>query len=373
MLKNQYTSIRRNLSNIKGWRTNRKILVIESDDWGSIRMPSREVYHELLNAGIRVNECSYDRCDSIESEQDLEFLFDVLSEFRDSYGNPPVITANMLMTNPDFEKIRRSGFSEYYYELFTETYKKYPHHSNSFSILKQGLAEKLFFPQFHGREHLNIKRWMSALRKGLPETMFAFDLKVFGLSTSVSNEKRKSYLQAYGLDEVSEIEEHKKIISEGLTLFKNTFGFTARSFMAPNYTWHYDLDPVLSDSGVRYFQGNGYRNIPIVGGYKSMRYSLGQRNIFNQIYLKRNCLFEPSEFNADWINSCLKEISIAFFWNKPAIIASHRVNYIGSIAPNNRDLNLRLLRTLLKKVINHWPEVEFMTSERLGDIISLNN
>jgi len=37
-------ALRKNLVNIPGWRTNRKIVVIESDDWGSVRMPSREVY-----------------------------------------------------------------------------------------------------------------------------------------------------------------------------------------------------------------------------------------------------------------------------------------------------------------------------------------
>ena len=32
----------RNLSNLPGWRTSRKIVVIESDDWGTIRMPSNK-------------------------------------------------------------------------------------------------------------------------------------------------------------------------------------------------------------------------------------------------------------------------------------------------------------------------------------------
>lgn len=29
-----------NLINIRGWRTNRKIVVIESDDWGTLRTPN---------------------------------------------------------------------------------------------------------------------------------------------------------------------------------------------------------------------------------------------------------------------------------------------------------------------------------------------
>ena len=40
--------LRKGISNIMGWCTNRKIIVIESDDWGSIRMSSKQAYNSLL-------------------------------------------------------------------------------------------------------------------------------------------------------------------------------------------------------------------------------------------------------------------------------------------------------------------------------------
>jgi len=43
MLKEIKKIAMRNVANIPGWRTDRKIVVIESDDWGAIRMPSKEV------------------------------------------------------------------------------------------------------------------------------------------------------------------------------------------------------------------------------------------------------------------------------------------------------------------------------------------
>ena len=49
-----------NLLNIPGWRTKRKIVVIESDDWGSIRMPSRDIYEKLLAEGYRVDLNKYE-------------------------------------------------------------------------------------------------------------------------------------------------------------------------------------------------------------------------------------------------------------------------------------------------------------------------
>ena len=154
----------RHLSNLPGWSTNRKIVVIESDDWGSIRMPSREVYDKLLKAGIRVDRCPYNRYDSLASEEDLSALFEILTQFRDKNGKQPAITANTVVANPDFEKIQASGFKEYFYEPFTETLKKHPAHQNSFNLWTQGMSEGIFQPQFHGREHVNLPLWLSLLQ-----------------------------------------------------------------------------------------------------------------------------------------------------------------------------------------------------------------
>ena len=120
--------ILRFLSSIPGWRTNRKIIVIESDDWGTVRMPSRMVYEKLLKAGLNLNGgdgLRYSLYDSLESQADLEGLFQVLFSFRDFNDSPAVITANSVVANPDFKKIKESGFQRYYYEPFTETLNKY--------------------------------------------------------------------------------------------------------------------------------------------------------------------------------------------------------------------------------------------------------
>ena len=47
ILDNMLIPTRKELYNMFGWRTKRHLVVIESDDWGTIRMPSREVYEEF--------------------------------------------------------------------------------------------------------------------------------------------------------------------------------------------------------------------------------------------------------------------------------------------------------------------------------------
>ena len=83
----------------------------------------------------------------------------------------------------------------------------------------------------------------------------------------------------------------------------------------------------------------------------------------------RNCFFEPSLTKNFKVEDTLKEIEISFRWKKPAIICSHRLNYIGYLDKKNRDRNLEYLNNLLNTILVRWPEVEFMTSVELGEII----
>jgi hypothetical protein len=104
---------------------------------------------------------------------------------------------------------------------------------------------------------------------------------------------------------------------------------------------------------------------------KLIRHYLGEKNNWTQYYLIRNCGFEPSVDNTDF-NKTLNEISNAFFWKKPAIISTHRINFIGELVENNRTKNLNALETLIKKILIKWPDVEFITSDNLGNKIKLN-
>ncbi len=362
--------VSRHKNNIPGWRTNRKIVVIESDDWGSIRMPSRKIYEKLLKAGLRVDLCPYNKYDSLASEEDLSALFGVLTKFQDKNGNHPVITANSLVANPDFEKIKDTGFKEYHFEPFTKTLERYPNHSGSFKLWQEGMEKKLFHPQFHGREHLNVRRWMKQLQMGSKETMLAFENQLFGISTNITTEKRKSYLAALDWDDESDLAYHKELLSEGLDLFEDFFKYKSTSYIATNYTWDPEIESTLAGKGVRFIQGAGTQSKPGLSGNTLIRHWLGQKNAFGQTYLTRNCSFEPSlNEKKDWVSSCLKEMEIAFFWKKPAVISSHRLNFIGFINESNRNRNLKYLESLLKTIVKKWPEVEFLSSEQLGEVI----
>jgi hypothetical protein len=87
----------------------------------------------------------------------------------------------------------------------------------------------------------------------------------------------------------------------------------------------------------------------------------------------RNVQFEPSllpEQQKDRaVRDCLNQIKTAFFWNKPAIISMHRINFCGTLHEKNRIDNLKRLDVLLKEITLRWPDVIFMDSVSLGKMI----
>ena len=359
--------------NMSGWRTNRKIVVIESDDWGSIRMPSREVYLHCLKEGYPVDKISYERYDSLASEDDLELLFELLGSFRDGKGTSPVITSNCVVANPDFEAIRAGNFQDYHYELITDTFLKYPRHQRNFEIWKQGMESKIFHPQYHGREHLNVSRFMEALRNGDKTAHFGFEQQMPGSIPRGPEVDGNHYVEALRYHSKEDKDEKLKFFLEGLDIFESLFGYRSESIIPPNYTWSPDFDRAVLEQGVRYFQGLRLMAEPVPGEpSKQHSIQLGKQNQLGQTYLVRNSLFEPSMFGLgikDPVDRCLNEMRIAFSLKKPTIITSHRINFVGFIDPGNRDRNLKLLSQLLSRALRRWPDIEFITSDALGRLI----
>lgn len=366
------TILAKNYVNFRGWKTAKKIVVIESDDWGSIRMPSRAIYDDLLADGIPVNSSYFTKNDCLESEEDLNELFKVLTSFQDKKGNHPVITANAVMANPNFEQIAASHLKEYSYELFTETYKHYKHDSKVFELWKsEGMGKRLLWPQFHGREHLNVKEWMTVLNANTKQENLGFEHKaLLGIGNRLVSKRTNEYMSAFEYDSEEDLKQIDTITKDGLEIFEKIFGFKSKSFVASCAIRSEKLDEVLVENGVVYHQCGQYRKPDGKGAYETINRFWGDTNQYNQLYWRRNATFEPSrDPNFDWVNSCLKEMAIAFRWGKPAVINSHRVNYIGSIFEENRENGLRLLNELLKAMLEKWPDIEFFTSDQLGDFM----
>lgn len=351
--------------------TNRKILVLESDDWGSIRMPSKKVYEKCLRHGYPVDLNPFERYDTLESGEDLEFLFEVLSSYKDKNGNHPVITANCVVANPDFNKIRENNFQEYYFELITETFRNYPNHNKNFEIWLKAKSDGLFFPQYHAREHVNVSKLMKALQNNDKDVHFGFANQMAGSIKKGRVKNGNSYVEATNYSDENDKADKLNIYLDGLDVFKTLFKYPSKSIIPTNYTWSTDFNKPVSDKGVKYIQGVRKMKEPNEKNPIYYNRYTGKKNEYQQIDLVRNCDFEPFVTkNIDVISTCLNEIKVAFLLKRPAIISSHRVNFVSGICKSNRDSTLKSLNEIIKTSLAKWPDIEFMTSVQLGDLIN---
>ena len=349
-----------------GSRLKEKLVVIESDDWGSMRMSSREAYEHLLAKGIAVDKSPYTRSDGLERSEDLELLFAVLRKHRGSDGKPAVITANTVMGNPDFKAIESSDFKDYTWMDLDKSYEHAGDSERVLSLMQEGIQEGLWLPQFHGREHVNVERWLKALQSKAEPFWSGFEQRVWGFSNDLV--AGPSIQASHDSEKSSEIIE---IIKEGLLEFSRVFKFNSETFIANNYIWSEDLNESLLAAGVRHFQGMKYQWLPREASQEKrerIRRKTGERNALGQTYAVRNCHFEPTE-KGHTVEGVLKEVASAFFWKKPAIICTHRINYTSRLDVKKRDENIRDLHRLLAQICMKWPDARFISSKELADVL----
>lgn len=361
----------------KSFSTHKRFVVIESDDWGSLRTKDKAARQRLNAIHPSIEKDKYSQLDSIATEEDLTALFEVLQSVKDSQGNPACMTANVCTANPDFEKIKTDQFEHFHYKPFTEALSQNSKQTDLFQLWQKGIEEKVFLPQLHGREHLHALAWLAELKAGNTDLLKAFELETWGIPyTSLKRQKRKNVqasLDVYDME--SEEAYHKDWVKESAQLFKKHFGFKAKSFIPPAFTWHSNIHQDLANAEIKSLQGIKLQYQPKLKntkGYKRIPHYTGEVDSNSDlIYTTRNAFFEPyMNPNKDWVDSCMAEINKAFKTNKPAIIGAHRINFIGRLDEKHRDRNLKKLKDLLKAIKNTYPEVEFIDSGTLSQYLS---
>lgn len=369
------TGLLQNIKNIYGWKTNRKIVVISVDDYGNVRLDSKKARENLDKAGMKV-KTRFDALDTLENRTDLEMLYDALSSVKDKHGRHAVFTPFALPCNINFEAMAENGHTEYVYELLPETYKKLEAldteaYAGTWDLWKEGIDKGLMVPQFHGREHLNLKVFKEKLAKKDTEVITALQNRSY-TSISSSGYPTISITAAFEFWDFEENESFTEIITDGLNAFEKVYGYRSNHFNPPGGREHPVIHEVLKQQGIEYLdtpyvkqehQGNGK--------FKRVLNHTGKKNHLGQTYEVRNVVFEPTEkkpFN--WVDYSFKQVETAFRWNRPAIISSHRVNFCGHIDPANREKGINDLSQLLKKIVQKWPDVEFMAANELGDVIT---
>jgi hypothetical protein len=201
----------------------------------SVSIPKRHVSAWTLQ-GVKARN-RFDRLDTLETRQDLEMLYEVLRSVRDQNGRHAVFTPFALPCNIHFEKVEAGGFREYHYELLPETFQKLSvrqpeAYDGAWEKLREGIDAGLMVPQFHGREHLNLKVFEEMLQKKEPQVITALKNRSY-TGISDSGYKTISQLAAFDFWKFEENERFHDIIRDGLNRFEQVYGYRSHHFTPP--------------------------------------------------------------------------------------------------------------------------------------------
>lgn len=355
-----------NAKNLIGIKTRRKLVVIYVDDYGSIRVRDKEAYRNLLKAGLAVDKTRYGY-DTLCTTEDLQMLFDVLTSVKDKNGHNAVFTPFANIANPDFEKIKASGFRQYYREPFTATMERMGKaYEGAFDLWKQGIAVGIFCPEYHGTEHISVWKFMKALQEGHRSTMLSFENGSVCAPFFKDEPAIDHPTAVFDIVKASDNEALKEDVRVGLNMFEELLGYRAVQFTPGASIYSPLLHGALAENGIKSIHVERYKAYPLGEGrfVKSFLYT-GKKNKVGQRYIVRNCVFEPfldnGSHNTDAVAICLQNIEAAFRMHSPALISTHRVNFAGAIESHHRDESLKMLHELLNAIVRRWPDVEFVS------------
>ena len=365
---------RRHFLNHRGWRAPGRYIVLQSDDWGSVRTTSLEALDALRQSGVDTAACHYLSNDALATDEDLEALFETLQSVRDRDGHPSVLSPNVLTHNPDFAAIAASDFTTYASHPIQETFEalkaRDDRYRGGLSLWQEGISAGLFAPQLHGAEHVQVGRWLRALREGNPVVRKAFDFGMWGVSRKTSPSIEKSLQAALDDDSPEDATLSQTRLADACKAFEALFGRPSASFTPPNYTWSSAHETVLKAHGTRALQSFTRQWRPKGEPVNPERIFSGDRSPVGLTYIQRNVHFEPSENpRVDAVEQAMKAVQTAFRWHRAAVISTHRVNYVGALQLENRSRGLEQLGRLLRAVTNRWPDVQFISTEALVDLM----
>lgn len=336
------------------WRCAEPVVVIESDDWGLERKPCWELAREAGEPTDWALEAS-------ETAEDVERLSQLLARHRDETGRPACFTANFIVSNPDYEAIRKSSFEQWsdvpLRQWAADTVQR---------AYRAAIEEGTLYPQYHGLRHYNATLLLTDVRAN------AAARKCFDSGCAAALSFAKGHLWRYHSEYAdwsrggaADPAALQAMVETGAAYFEDMFGFRPLSTIPPHYVVSEAGLAAWKTAGIRYVQGTNYQIHPGPGGRKVIRRQpLGRADAATGlISISRNVKFEPRPGRKETADSAIAQAKQMIEARIPAMIDTHRINYTGQF----REAGLRDLERLLQALEVYRPR--YLTTAELGQAI----
>ncbi|MCD6359865.1 MAG: hypothetical protein J7M38_03305 [Armatimonadetes bacterium] len=330
-----------------------KVICFESDDWGCCCWAPTPAALQRISAIPQVREDFARRRlwqwvdGSLETPEDVIALCDFLESFTGADGRPVVFTPCYIVANPDYEAMAEDGMSRYHDITIDRGVPSAWERGDFVAPAREGIRRGVWRPEYHARlHHTQPYLWLETVRDGHPEAAPLFEEQIFQQSAM-----RPEYEQ---MDEPT----RREWIEGGMRAFERAFGYL------PECAINCDADDVTEGIWWQWGVRTRLNRQPQEG-------AAGPSPHTEMTWLRRNAHLEPlgvdDEYAARGFTGCWREIQQAWAAGEPAIVSTHRKNYVSFVDEQQRQGYMQL-EMLLVEVADTYPETVFLTSAEIGQL-----
>ena len=300
-----------------------RAVVLESDDWGFCAWVPDEAAHRALAATPAFRSPAgriYGRS-TLESAQDVARLAEVLLSVRGGDGLPPVLQANTVMAAPDFGRLRPPFPPE---PLPLVGHPETPprwRRPGLWEAVGRATAAGVWWPELHGLHHVPERAWLEALRRGDEDAKQAL---VYQTTVCEAVEASGEYAP-------SEPESIRELnLAHAVELFREGFGRAPASLCPPDYRWDDSLEENAERLGITILQGKAEQVRLMLRVRRRLSAARWPHVKDKRFYAPPRIAFEPRGEADGTLGPRATLARVLQEWEKgrPAVISTHRVNYV---------------------------------------------
>lgn len=342
-----------------GFRFGRPLVLLQSDDWGRVGVRDEEGRAELRSAGLNLGECPYDLY-SLETAEDVGAVKEMLESISDAVGQPASLEMNFVVANVDFQASATQNFAKIILKPLLEGLPGSWRRPGLYEAYREGIAKRVFSPALHGASHFCRQAVSESLARAdergeLIRTLWKAQTpyihwRMPWVGYEYWNPVRKP------AERFVSPQEQQHWIAFAAELFEKFFRQRPISACAPGYRANDATARSWREQGIRIAQ-NG------PGAMRAPHFDEG-----GLLHTYRSADFEPALNPELQVQECVASALRWFAAGVPFVISAHSINFHSTLAPF-RQRTLPLLRELLHSLTKACPDVLFVNSQQLLEII----
>lgn len=307
------------------WQAVRAV-VLESDDWGLCGffpglLPVEDPLRGALPSG-RFPEPYWQS--TLEDSSDVARLAQLLGAGLGRDGRPAVLQANYIVSALHHEDAAdgSAGWLRWDLPALPPPYRR----PGLWSAVDAAIARGVWRPELHGAFHYDPE-----LRRRAAAAGPALAAARRGILLFPGSERAWELGHWRSTDELS----HE--LARSKAIFAGRFGRAPVSVCAPDYVWDSRCEDLWERHGLRVIQAKREQRSSRrpSGGFAARTAKVLERlrdklRHPGRTYLDRNCRFEPAQHSdaAAAVTEAVAQVRRAWSRGQPAIIETHRVNYV---------------------------------------------